>query len=141
MKVFLDANILFSAADERAQVHRFVRYLADKGVAVSSDYALAEAARNILLKRPRCAAGLRQLAARITIVQSCDAPVPVPIAAKDRPILATAIRAQCDYLVTGDQRDFGHLFGHSVGPTRIVTVLMLREVLRDLLSEQDSRKS
>ncbi|MGC9452201.1 MAG: hypothetical protein ACP5I4_12235 [Oceanipulchritudo sp.] len=141
MKVFLDANILFSAADDRSQVHRFVRFLADKGVAASSDYALAEAARNILLKRPHCAGGLRELAARIAIVQSCDAPVPVRIADKDRPILATAVRARCDYLVTGDQRDFGHLFGQSVGPTRIVTVLMMREVLQELLSGPDPRTS
>jgi hypothetical protein len=33
---------------------------------------------------------------------------------KDRPILASAIAGECAYLVTGDRKDFGHLFGQTI---------------------------
>jgi predicted nucleic acid-binding protein len=40
---------------------------------------------------------------------------------KDAPILAAAVHAQADLLVTGDSRDFGHLFGHTLRGTRVAT--------------------
>lgn len=45
---------------------------------------------------------------------------------KDEPILASAIAARVDYLVTGDSRDFGTLFGKAVAG---VLVLRPREFL------------
>ena len=54
--------------------------------------------------------------------------ITVEIPSKDRPILATAILQGCDYLVTGDKRDFGHLFGQVVGGVEIVTPLMMEDV-------------
>lgn len=40
---------------------------------------------------------------------------------KDAPVLGAAVRSGADYLVTGDARHFGHLFGASVGGVRILT--------------------
>jgi uncharacterized protein len=40
---------------------------------------------------------------------------------KDAPILAAAVYARAELLVTGDRRDFGHLFGRGPHGTRIVT--------------------
>jgi predicted nucleic acid-binding protein len=40
--------------------------------------------------------------------------------AKDAPILAAAIDARCDWLVTGDRRDFGHLFGTEQRGVRVM---------------------
>ena len=40
---------------------------------------------------------------------------------KDAPILAAAVHAQADFLVTGDRRDFGHLFGLTLRGVKVVT--------------------
>ena len=37
--------------------------------------------------------------------------VGLPLAKKDAPVLAAAIQGKVDIFVTGDRRDFGHLFG------------------------------
>lgn len=133
MKVFLDANILFSASNIPGNTARFVRFLSNKGVSISADYAVAEAHRNIAAKRPQWMRGFEKIVGSIRIVQSVDCLVSVDIAAKDRPILATAIREQCDYLVTGDRRDFGHLFEKTINSTKIVTIPMMINVLEELL--------
>jgi predicted nucleic acid-binding protein len=52
--------------------------------------------------------------------------------AKDAPILAAAIDARCDWLVTGDRRDFGHLFGSN---QRSVLVVSPSEALRRLIDQ------
>jgi predicted nucleic acid-binding protein len=45
----------------------------------------------------------------------------VRIDSKDRPILLAAIYGKADYLLTGDGRHFGHLYG-----TRVECVMVLR---------------
>ena len=52
------------------------------------------------------------LLGRTQLVSDADArliPVNVALVAKDQPILAAAIAASVDYLVTGDKRHFAHL--------------------------------
>ena len=138
MKVFLDANILFSASNADSNTARFVRFLAKKRVAYSSDYAVAEASRNIAAKRPQWSQGYEAIIRDIWIIQSIDRPVPVTIADKDRPILATAIRENCDFLVTGDRKDFGHLFGQTVQATKILTIPMMANILKELIQEGEN---
>ncbi len=54
----------------------------------------------------------------------------VEIAVKDQPILCGAIAAEADYLLTGDKKDFGHLFGRCVSGVTVVSVeLLLRELV------------
>lgn len=54
----------------------------------------------------------------------------VTLADKDRPILCGAISGSADYLLTGDKRDFGHLFGKTVRGVKIVSVqLLLAELI------------
>jgi len=53
----------------------------------------------------------------------------IELVEKDRPILASAIAGQCDYLVTGDRKDFGHLFGKSVQGVKVVSPAQLAEAL------------
>lgn len=45
----------------------------------------------------------------------------VHLVAKDKPILATAIFASVDYLVTGDVKHFGHLYGATVSHVKILS--------------------
>jgi predicted nucleic acid-binding protein len=134
MRVFCDANVLFSAANAASPLHELIRLTAERHTLVTSTLALLEAQRNIAMKRPTGAATLAALVQSIEVVPSLDAAVPVAIAAKDRPILATAIHSGCDLLVTGDRRHFGHLFGHTAGG---VAIISLRDLADKLVSEQD----
>lgn len=130
IRIFLDANVIFSAAIPDSHLNRLVRYLADTHTpSPSSDYAREEAFRNICAKRPDWLNGYHHLLSGLEIVRSVDRSVEVEIAAKDRPILATAIHEACEYLVTGDKRDYGALCGRDVAGTKVVTPLTLVETL------------
>ena len=52
MRVFLDANVLFSASNTGSNIARLIALLVERGTAVSSDLAVEEARRNITLRRP-----------------------------------------------------------------------------------------
>jgi predicted nucleic acid-binding protein len=134
MRVFCDANVLFSAANAASRLHELIRLTATRHTLITSTLALLEAQRNIAMKRPDWATPLATLAQSFEIVPSLDAAVPAAIADKDRPILATAIHSGCDLLVTGDRRHFGHLFGQVTGG---LTVVSLRDLAERLAWEQD----
>jgi hypothetical protein len=48
---------------------------------------------------------------------------------KDRPVLQAAIAGKCDYLVTGDQTHFGHLYGSVVAGVEIHSPRSIAELL------------
>jgi predicted nucleic acid-binding protein len=131
VRVFLDANVLFSASNSTSNIARLIQLLLDRGTAVSSDFAVEEARRNIELKRPAWTADFHRLAARIEIVNSVQFTLPVELADKDVPILCTAMQTSCQVLVTGDKRHFGHLYGQTINGVQIVTLLQLAEMLTD----------
>ena len=114
-RVFLDANILFSAAYRDGAGLRKLWGLPNV-VLLTSGYAVEEARRN--LDTPERRERLEGLLVAVQIVM--EAPrTPSPDGArlpeKDQPILRAAIAAGATHLLTGDLRDFGHLFGHRVG--------------------------
>src|SRR5437867_2659729 len=127
MRVFLDANVLFSAAYRETGSVRAFFLLADAGACerVSSGYAVDEARRNIRAKHPERSADLESLLGRIAL---CPEPAPATLAwaathrlpAKDPPILAAAIDARCHLLVTGDRTHFGALFGRRLRGTVVM---------------------
>lgn len=127
MRIFLDANILFSGANEGCGIQRLLEQLKARHELVTSDYALEEARRNIALKRPAWAKGFRTVAEGVRVVPSIDMAVELGVPQKDRPIMATALESGCDILVTGDRRHFGHLFGKSVRNLLVVSPLMLAQ--------------
>ena len=45
----------------------------------------------------------------------------LPLAKKDAPVLAAAIQGKVDIFVTGDRRDFGHLFNRVVEGVKVLT--------------------
>lgn len=119
VRVFLDANVLFSAA-----------YRENAGLAVlwelrgtqllTSAYAVQEAAANLREEsqqsRLRYFANLVELAdsgARMDRIAGIDLPD------KDRPILAAAVEAKANYLLTGDIQHFGKYFGKIVCGVRV----------------------
>lgn len=129
MRLFLDANVVFSAAygDEgRAQD---LIALAGRGRCelFSSAHALDEARRNLVLKAPGHEKRLAGALVRIGVVAEAPAALVdwarrqgLPF--KDAPILAAAVLARAEALVTGDARDFGHLYDRTVRGVRVVTL-------------------
>lgn len=84
---------------------------------LSSAYAIEEAWRNLALDRPPALTRLQRLTTKLTVInprQGLNLPAHVRLDAKDQPILLAAIHAKADYLVTGDGRHFGHLYGKRV---------------------------
>ena len=114
-RVFLDANVLFSASYRDDSRLLQLWKLADVEL-VTSALAAGEALRNLEteLQRER----LNSLLASVTIVpepaSNSALPSSVALPAKDAPILLAAIQAQATHLLTGDKRHFGLLYGQVI---------------------------
>ncbi len=119
-RLFLDANVLFSAASrEGAGLRRLWRL--GGGALITSAYALEEARVN--LSEPSQRQRLDQLAAKLTIGAWRDAPLSAHAAQlpdKDAPILQAAIDARATHLLTGDRTHFGRYFGGKTGGVLIM---------------------
>jgi len=116
VRVFLDVNVLFSAARSAGAIRELIRRLHVAGhVLVADEYVVAEARRNLLAKEPATMAQLETLLRPMTIAPHRPAPLPAEMAAllpeKDRPVLAAALHLRCDALVTGDRTHFGMMYG------------------------------
>lgn len=131
MRVFLDANVLFSASNSGSNVARLIHLLFERGTAVTSDFALEEARRNVELKRPDWRESFQQLLARVEVVPSVRFGLSVELAEKDVPILCAAIRANCDALATGDKRHFGHLYSKVMDGVRVISLVQLAQMLTE----------
>jgi predicted nucleic acid-binding protein len=135
MRVFLDANILFSAAKSDGAVRALLRLLLERGHAgVVDAYVVAEARRNLLAKGSDA---IHVLDALLThLEQAPSSPAALALAddlswlpAKDRPVLAAAIQRRCDVLVTGDRTHFGAAYGRSFGGVTVHSPRSLAERL------------
>ncbi len=129
MKIFLDANVVFSAAHQQEGRAQSLLALARAGRCelLVSGHALEEARRNLARKSHSFDKRLENLLAMTEVVAEAPAPLVrwaleqgLPL--KDAPILAAAAHANADMLVTGDQRDFGHLFGKSLRGVRVFSL-------------------
>lgn len=134
MRIFLDANVLFSASHRDGNIARLLEFAVRDHVLLTCEFALDEARRNIVLKRPQWSDAFNELLTAIQCVPTALFELPVELVAKDRPILCSAIQSGCELLVTGDKRDFGHLFEHMVEGVKIVSLVGLahRIVATDL---------
>ena len=138
MRIFLDANILFSAAYGTESPMRAFFRLAEVGICelLASPFALDEARRNIARKHPAKTPDLERLIAQIAVCREAGAEEvrwarSTGLPDKDAPILAAAVQAKADILVTGDRADFGVLYGRNL---RGVQVLPPRAALERILA-------
>lgn len=123
LRVFLDANILFSAAlKTESRFHSFwkMRNL----VPMISMYAADEARRNCV------SAGhagrlvlLLEQTHFVSDVPGAMLPPQILLPAKDAPILAAAIHAGADYLITGDRHHFRRWMNLRI-PTAVGTLVI-----------------
>lgn len=119
-QVFLDANILFSAAYlPLSGINRLWRLPQVR--LMTSGYALAEARRNLSVARPTAVAKLELLirSVQVSLAPEAELPSSLELDLKDRPILAAAIAANANVLLTGDRRHFGHLYGKTIAGVEI----------------------
>ena len=120
-RVFLDANILFSAAyREQAGMQRLWRL---RGVRlVTSSYAAQEAAANLpeRAQQDRLAKLIQALVVLPHPQAALTLPAGVSLPAKDAPILHAALNARAAVLLTGDMAHFGRYFGKTIGGVRIL---------------------
>lgn len=130
MSVFLDANILFSAANHTSNLYDFLHWLKDREDLVTSVYASEEALKNLQLKRPQWISGYHNVMRFVALVQDAyNLTDTIKLVDKDRPILASAIDAKCAYLITGDRKDFGHLYNKTIEGVMIVDRLTLTKIM------------
>lgn len=106
MKIFVDANVLFSAA--YSQKGKAFDLLSSGLHLITSDYAINEAKKNLASKRATALKVLDKLLGSIEVVASITADsCPIDLPAKDRPIFLAAMKSQATHLLTGDLKDFG----------------------------------
>jgi predicted nucleic acid-binding protein len=134
MRVFLDADILFSAAKSDGAVRALLRLLLDGGHECRVDaYVVAEARRNLVNKGPQALqafeALLGQLQVAPALAGAVDAIELAWLPPKDRRVLAAAMRLRCDALVTGDRQHFGGAYGQEVGGVAIHSPRSLAEAV------------
>ena len=112
-RVFLDANVLFSAA-YRSDTHLRELWALKEVTLVTSSYAVEEARRNLGSLEQR--EELAKLIATIEVVTKNPAErrSTIDLPQKDRPILFGAIESKATCLITGDVTHFGKYFGKKI---------------------------
>jgi predicted nucleic acid-binding protein len=130
MRVFLDANILFSAAQLHSRMRVFLDVLLDRAECLTNDYAIEEARRNLATKFPDGVKALERLVNQCEVVLQLQTDLKVELPLKDVPILSGAIAGHATHLLTGDERDFGKFWGKTVQGVKIVSPRMLADELR-----------
>lgn len=112
-RLFLDANVLFSAAYS-GEAGVGALWELEGVVLITSTYAAEEARRN--LEWPGQRERLGELLASVTVSNALADPAEYPeiegcgLPEKDLPILRAAVAAGATHLITGDRRHFGHLY-------------------------------
>ena len=133
MRIFLDANVLFSAAKSAGAIRRLLHDLHAEGhVLVADEYVATEARRNVSAKAGGDAVHyLAALLARIEV-----SPVHYPaspqalllwLPKKDRPVLMASMVLNCNALVTGDRTHFGSGYGKTFEGVMVFSPAQLSE--------------
>jgi predicted nucleic acid-binding protein len=130
--LFLDANVLISAAWKNGSEIALIWSMREAHL-ITSNYVMGEVQRN--LHRVDQIERLRGLMRSVQIVSDerlPDIPEAIALPEKDRPVLAAAVQARADHLVSGDKKHFGPLYGTNIrgvritAPTELLTVLGFR---------------
>lgn len=111
IKVFVDSSVLVAATlSLTGHARDLIRYaLADRVQLATSEYVVAEVARNLAAKQPRAAVILGQIIEQVRF-DMIDVTVEEVLTAaeytalKDAPVVAAAAQAKCDFLVTFDRK-------------------------------------
>ena len=134
MKLFLDANVLFTAAHNPNGKAALLVELQARAhwVLATSAYAREEARRNLQRKAPDALDRLSAIPESIEIVEHrIDIGFPGGLVEKDRPIFQAALGCGASHLLTGDLRHFGP-FMNRPDETLGIRVQTIAEFLRSV---------
>jgi predicted nucleic acid-binding protein len=127
-RLFLDANVLFSAA-YKVETRLLQLWKVKNVVLCSSRYALEEARINFETEEQRDRLLKLSRALQIVDVVTGSSQLRTVLPEKDQPILLAAIEAHATHLLTGDIRHFGRYLGRKIEGVRI---LLPGEYLRSI---------
>jgi predicted nucleic acid-binding protein len=139
MRIFLDANILFSAAKSVGAIRRLVEEIqVCCHECVADEYVIAEARRNLEQKFPSILHDFENLLhgiSRLASPPSLSSPsLAMLLPEKDRSVLASAIQHRCQAFLTGDKTHFGRLFGQTIAGVSIYSPLSLANFIGEILA-------
>ncbi|HEX9328729.1 MAG TPA: hypothetical protein VF915_19550 [Reyranella sp.] len=132
MRIFLDANVPFSAAKSDGFIRRLLELLLADGHTLGADGDVAEEARrNLAAKGAQGLPALAALLDRLEVAPLQADPGSVTalsaLPEKDRPVVAAAARMTCDALVTGNRTHFGRYYRRSLAGVAIHSPRTLAE--------------
>jgi len=130
-RLFLDANVLISAAwKDGSRVARIWRIA--RVELVTSNYVVDECKRN--LPRQEQLIRLGEFLSTVRVLEFQRPPAlenPPDLPEKDQHVLAAAVLARADFLVTGDNRHFGAWYGSEVLGIRVEPPHRFPQILED----------
>jgi predicted nucleic acid-binding protein len=132
MRIFLDANILFSGSLPQSRMRAFLDFLCRECECVTNAYAVEEARRNLAAKYPDALRHLDPLVRKCGLIPAVKTDFKLKLPLKDVPILGGAVAAQAKYLLTGDEKEFGRFFGETIEGVKVVSPKMLADELTEL---------
>jgi uncharacterized protein len=130
-RVFLDANVLFSAAYGSVGLNRLWEPARKKRcILFASSYVVEEVRRNLF--EAEQLARLESLLSKVQLVPEVDplTPCPIELPEKDRPVMLAALSIKANFFITGDSVHFAKYFGQTVHGLKICRP-------RDYLSDQE----
>ena len=126
-RLFLDANVLFSAAyRERSRLLKL--WDVPEAQVITSRYAAAEARRNLSTRKQQTR--LEAIPGKTELIDESDRGTvddEERLPDKDRPILRAAVLGKATHLITGDFSHFGRFFGE---PLQGVIIMPPADYLR-----------
>lgn len=109
-RLFLDANVLFTAAHNPDGKAALIISFGEAGILkiCTSAFAAEEARRNLWAKYPAALKEFSEILQTAAIVpERPDAPFPPDLTEKDRPVFQAALACKATHLITGDIAHFG----------------------------------
>ncbi len=122
MRVFLDANVLFTAAHNPRGLSNLLFELARHEVLtlVTSHHAIEEARTNLVIKLPDKVASLEALVPTLEVVDTPQTALDLlGLPDDDQLVFAAAVAGRATHLLTGDKKHFGPYYDD---PTRTAGV-------------------
>ncbi len=135
MNIFLDANVLFTAAhNPKGKAHFLIGIAkAQTWRLITCTLAVAEAERNLKAKFPDCLNEFKKLLRQIDVLSTIvEGKSPINLPDKDIPIFLSAVNAKSSHLLTGDLKDFGR---HMNQPKKSAGILI--QTVAEFLSSLD----
>ena len=143
VRVFLDSNVILSGLLSDRGAPRVILDLFSLGLpflkGLTGNYNIIEIERNLNKKLPACIPVYKEYLPKLNLEI-----IPLPTmeeinkyagatAAKDIPVLVSALNGKADFLVTGDKKDFSPLKKSGALPLKIVSPAEFLDIVPEFI--------